>query len=77
MFMQLEPFKEKTYSRDQIDKMYVEWVECIQREKISACIKVYWIILTDVNDNILERIDYVWFCYFGILEHIIFWWNRL
>ncbi|KAL8498121.1 hypothetical protein ACS0TY_021449 [Phlomoides rotata] len=25
-------FKEKTYSRDQIDEMRVEWAECIQRE---------------------------------------------
>ncbi|KAL8519421.1 hypothetical protein ACS0TY_010381 [Phlomoides rotata] len=25
-------FKEKAYSRDQIDEMRVEWVECIQRE---------------------------------------------
>ncbi|KAL8479361.1 hypothetical protein ACS0TY_026288 [Phlomoides rotata] len=25
-------FKEKIYSRDQIDEMWVEWAECIQRE---------------------------------------------
>ncbi|KAL8523626.1 hypothetical protein ACS0TY_013558 [Phlomoides rotata] len=25
-------FKEKTYSRDQIDEMRMEWGECIQRE---------------------------------------------
>ncbi|KAL8513849.1 hypothetical protein ACS0TY_013099 [Phlomoides rotata] len=35
-FMQLEgklpKFKEKIYSRDQIDEMRVEWAECIQRE---------------------------------------------
>ncbi|KAL8542316.1 hypothetical protein ACS0TY_003256 [Phlomoides rotata] len=28
----LVKFKEKTYSRDQIDEMRMEWVECIQRE---------------------------------------------